>query len=283
MKIEIEASELYKVLGATNVYRDEAILQFKEDGIMLRVQDESATAVYNTLIPDTAMETYQRGEFPKLGIHVDDMYDFTPNKEVQMTVELDTNTSNKFVMQAGTREFRVPAIDPEHVEGQPEMVPNLSLPIKVELEPDPLLEFISDVYSRIYNQTSDAHFYLQANEGVLSLWGKRDDYELYEWWHWEDFENYDINWDQASAQDNHPGNPAQDQQAVCILSSGLTKDMVFFTDTARMEFGHGKPFKMVSETDNGVKHSWIVPPRFPRDDQPDEIPERIIKKRAVVS
>lgn len=283
MEIEIESSELHKVLGATNVYRDEAIIQLKEKGIMLRVQDESGTAVYNTLIPSSAMDTYERGEFPKLGIHVDDMLDFTPNDDSIMRVKLDTGGVNKFVMQAGNREFRVPAIDPEHVEGRPEMVPTLNLPVKIQMEPDQVLDFISKVYSRVYNETSEAHYYLQAEEGVFSLWGKRDDYELYDYWHWEDFENYELDFDDASPIDSQPGKPSESKKIVCILSCMLTKDMKFYSDTARLEFGHGKPFKMVSETDNGVKHSWIVPPRYPREDQPAEIPESIIKDRVVVS
>lgn len=284
MHIKIPSEELYQVLDATSVYRDEAIMQFKKKGVMIRVQDKSGTALYNTLIPDTAMDSYERGENPRLGIHVEDMLGFVPNNDDLLIIDLESDGINKFNMQAGSREFRVPAIDPNTVQGEPEMVPDIDMPIKIKMEPDKILSFISDTYDKIYNGNEEAEFYLQAQEGTFNIWSKRDDYELYEWFHWEDFEDYDINWNntQPAQNDNLPGDPREDKQAVTIMACNLTKGMKFFADTVRLEMSHGMPLKMVSETEAGVKHSWIVPPRWPSDGDPTEIPQRVIKDRAVV-
>lgn len=284
MHLTIPSEELHKVLKATSVFRDEAIIQFKKQGMMLRVQDESGTGLYNTLIPESSMSSYERGEYSRLGIHVEDMLNFIPKIEDDITLELESSGTNKFMMSVGSREFRAPAIDPEYVKGEPEMVPNLDMPIKVKMDPDSLLNFVSDTYSHVFNETEDAHYFIEVREGAMHLWSKRDDYELYEWFHMEDFDDYSIDWDATSPakSENMPGNPSEEHKAVTIMSSALTKDIMLFSDIARLEIGHGMPLKMVSETENGVKHSWIVPPRFPTQGGTTEIPERVINERTVV-
>lgn len=278
MRFKIEAEEWSNVLEAASVYQDEAVLNLKEDGILMRVHDESNTAVYNTLIPKSVLSEYERGEYNRVGIYVEQLGNITPSTSDEVLVELD---GYKIRTVVGTRDYKIPNIDPDQVSGTPEMVPQLELPVKIRLGPDKILSYIADAYSHVFNNKR-GHYFIQAQEGVLVLWCKRDDYELVEHFHWEDFEGYDIDWEAATVTDSMEGDPTEMKKITSIIAIQLTKGMRFFSDTARLEMGHGMPMKMVSESESGIKHSWIIPPRFPKEGEPSQVPENVIKDRTVL-
>lgn len=279
MRFKIEAEELSNVLNAASAYQEEAVLNLKEKGILVRVHDKSQTAVYNSLIPASALGEYEIGEHPRIGIYVDRMNDIIPTTSDDVLVELEDYKIN---INFGGRDYKLGNIDPDQVSGTPEMVPALDLPINITLDPNKITDAIDEVANHVYGGEGGDYF-IQAQEGVLIIWGKQDDFEFTEHFHWEDFEDYDIDWQAATPSDSMPGNPSETKKMINIFSVDLTKDMTFFSDTARLEMGHGMPIKMVSESDTGIKHSWIVPPRFPKQGQVSEIPQRVIKERSVVA
>jgi len=280
MKFQLPASEWHSVLKGANSFNEEAVLNLKEQGLMLRVQDSSQTGLYNTLIPSSVMETYEIGEYPRIGIYVDDLYDITPNDDEIVTVELE---DYKIKTSIASRQYYTPNIDPESVASEPEFIPDLEMPITINMNPEKLMDFISEAYSYVYNNSDTGDFYIQAQEGTMVLWSKRDDYEFLDDFHWEDFDDYSIDWNKTTTSDGMSGNPSESKQATSVFSVPLTKSMVLEADTVRLEMGHGMPLKIVYESEAGVKYSWIIPPRFPRDDQPQQIPESIINKRVVVA
>lgn len=277
MRFKIEAEELSNVLQAASQYQDEAVLNLKEKGILMRVHDESQTAVYNSLIPASSLSEYEIGEHPRIGIYVQRMAEIIPSNSTDVLIELEDYKINA---NFGGRDYKIPNIDPDQVSGTPEMVPSLDLPVNITFDPDLIIDSINEAASHVYGG-GGGHYFMQAQEGVFIIWAKQDDFEFTEHFHWEDFNDYDIDWQAATKSDTMPGDPTEDRKMVNIFAVELTKNMKFFSDTARLEMGHAMPIKMVSESETGIKHSWIVPPRFPKEGQVSEVPQRVIKERSV--
>lgn len=278
MKFTLPSEELYDILSSASGYHEEAVFKLKEDKILIRVQDESQTALYSSLIPGNVLSEYKKGEHPRIGFYIEETLKALPNDDTSVTVELD---GPRILLSVGSREYRTPNIDPDAVNSEPDTVPKLDLPVEIYLNPDKLLSFIDDAARHVYSSDS-GYYFIRAQEGAMYLWSKKDDYEISDYFHWEDFDDYDIDWKNASGMDNMPGNPIEEKRISAILAIPLTKPISPSNDIVKMEMGHGMPLKMVSESDAGVKHSWIVPPRFPTNSQASEIPERIIKDRNVV-
>lgn len=280
MNIDITAQELKNVVGAGVNYRDEAKFEFREKGILIRIQDESNTALYNCLIPKSVLSTYDVDR-EAIGVKIEDMNDIIDGTDE--TINLRFNGKQIEVSQGG-RVYKTPAIAPDEVRGVPDAVPSgLGLPVKIKADPRWILEFIQDAHQYVFNGNEGSAFWMSANEGVMVLWSRRDDYELTETFHWEDFADYEINWDGATRDKNQTMaiNPENTNRIEVLLSIPLTKDMKFFADEVVVEFGHGMPLKAVSETEEGVKHSWIVPPRFPRDTSVTQVPDEVIEDRGL--
>lgn len=279
MKFSIESEEWYGVLDSASGYADEAVLNFRDKGILIRVQDKSQTGLYNCFIPEDIMSEYKQGEHPRIGIYTEKMLLPLPNSDDEVTV---SHEGRKFQTQVQNRKYTTPNIDPDSVSTEPETVPDISMPIKVKLNPDKLLGFIKEASEYVW-PTDAGHFYIQAEEGLLILWSKHDDYQLSEDFHWEDFQNYKISWSNTTQSDDVEGNPSEEKKATSIFSIALTKSMSFTVDNVMMEMGHYMPIKFVAESESGVKHSWIIPPRLPDSDDPARIPESIIRDRTVVA
>lgn len=272
MRFTLDASEWKDVLKAASSYNDEAVINLKERGLLMRVQDGSNTGLYNTLIPKELMHEYNRGEHPRVGIYVEQLKNLTPSTDDPITVALD---DYKIKATVGSRTYTTGNIDPDQVSSEPESVPNLDMPCKAKLDPDLIMSFIKDASNHIHS-SSAGHFFISARKDGLHLWSRKDDNQIHDSWSWSDFEAHTLEWDSAGAIAEMPGDPIEEERMTSILSIPLTKDMVFFSDLVRLEMGHGMPLKMVSESEEGIKHSWIVPPRYPKDTEQSEIPESII-------
>lgn len=280
MNLKIKAEEWKNVVEATKGFRDEALLEFRDRGILIRVHDESNTGLYNCLIPKEATEEYSSGNLDRMGFHVDDMSDIVPSSDEVILIEHIHDDGN-YVVSVGGRQYKTPNIAPDMVEGVPDKVPsNLSFSVTIKNDSDWLLDFIKDSYDYVFNK-SGGSFWMSANEGVLVLWASKDDYELRETFHWEDFTDYNVDWDEATPDKDKSMsvNPNEEKRIEVLMSIPLTKNMKFFTDNVVIEFGHGMPIKAVSETEEGIKHSWIVPPRFPKQTGYTKVPDDVIPSR----
>lgn len=280
MKIEMESSELYSVIEEANAYREEGLLQLMENGILIRMHDWSNTALYAGMIPKDAMESYDRGEFNEIGVRMDFLKDFLPDNSDNVTLTLE---DTKMLIKGGDRQYRMGLKEPDSVAGVPDQVPELDLGVTVENDPDWLLDFAQDSYSKIHN-SKDEGFYISARDGALYLWANGDVNDVDEAIHWEDFDDYDTDWANCVQEDNAGAKklgytPEDDHIVHTMISTAFLRPIKKVEGTTRIEFDDWTPMKIVTEKDNGIKHSWMIPPRLPTQDTPAEIPDRIIRDR----
>jgi hypothetical protein len=77
-------------------------------------------------------------------------------------------------------------------------------------------------------------------------------------------------------------NPRKTKKVDCIFSTAFVRSISNIKDaTYRIEIDHFTPIKVVAETDEDVRHSWIIPPRIPSSSTGDDatIPESALKGR----
>lgn len=284
VKIQVKSRELYSILDAASSYNDESVLKLREDGIMQEMVDSSNTAAFASLTPEKAFETYGVDEEVRIGVRVDEMLSILNKNDDIVTMDLDVGQGvHRAIIRVDGREYSIPLIDVDSVSQIPDNIPTLNLPIKIYGEVDWLLDFVTEAQDYIYNG-SQGNYWISAQEGLLYLFSKRDDYEMNEKVHWEDFDDYEINWSRLKEdQQQSMGilDPSEKRRAETLMSIDLTKAVGSYGDKTRVEMGHGMPLKVVSQTEEGTKFSWILPPRFPKEGQRNKVPERVFTDRSV--
>lgn len=283
MRIVIDGEELYESLDAASGYRDEILFNLLDKGLLGRVHEYSDTAIYANLIPKDAMEVYEPGEIKKLGVDLEMFKRFI--KGCKTDVEI-THNKGRINVSYDNKSYYMGLIDPKSVKGVPDINPQLDLPVKVEGDHGWLTDFADETYSKIFGR-EDSAIFIRYENGVIYLWGKRDDSEMSEHFHIEDFEDYDINWEYAT--DNRDithgdieYHPKEAEIANNIIATQFLRPINVDGGKARVEFGDYQPLKVVVEKESGVKHSWIIPPRIPSKDKHARVPERLINNRTVL-
>lgn len=278
MKMKIRADLLYDVLKAAEAYREEGVLNLTNRGILLRVHEHSNTAIYNAFVPGSAMEEWNPGEHPRLGMDFEHFLNFIPNKkqEITLTVDQDNPSGPKYKLKVQNREYTLPIIGPDTVNGNPEKVPDLDCHCKFKVEWNWISDFIGDLRKILSNKDS-GHMYFSPRERGMYLWGYEDHSEVMDFMHWEDLDDVTLEWDEMEQDADGGLNPPEDHGADTIMSIPFIWNIVVPTDKVRVEMDNHYPMKFVSERDEGIKQSWIIPPRFPTEETEYSLPERLIK------
>jgi hypothetical protein len=286
MKIQIKKSQdLYEVVAAAAQYSDESVFKLKSAGIIQELEHPSGASAYASLIPESAMETYDVDHGTEIGVRIGDIEGIIPNTDDPVTLDIGQGRGiHRIKMSVAGRTYTVPLTDVSDVAQIPESVPNLDLPIKIYGDDDWIMDFITEAQSYVFDGNDRGHFWISASDGVLQLYSSRDGYELAETIHWEDFDDYEINWDELSPP-NKKGidirDPTEQKRAEVLLSLNLTSDINVFGEQARLGFGHAVPMKVVCQTETDVKATWFISPRFPASGELGKVPDRVIEDRTL--
>lgn len=284
MRLKMNAKELYSVLNSADKYNSEGLFNLTSRGMLCRVHDASNTALYAMFIPEDAADEWEAGQFPKIGLEFDNLLDFLPNKDQPVVLEVKEVEGRlyKMIMHSGNREVRIPLLDPDTVEGAPDQIPDLDHPVHIKNEFGFFADFISD-FKKMGSSSSSGAYCTSARDGMFYLWGKNDDQELIERIHWEDFDEYEIDWDKASPSEVGQSNPSEDHAIDAFMSADFTADISIGGDETHIYLGNHYPMKVVSHFESGVRQSWTIPPRIPAEDERATLPERVITDRSLVS
>lgn len=282
MRLKMNAKELYSVLDSADKYRSEGLFNLTGRGLLCRVHDASNTALYAMFIPEGAMDEWEAGEFPKIGLNFERILDFLPNKDTDVVLEVKEVEGSlyKMIMHVQNREVRIPLLDPETVEGHPDQIPELEHPVHIKNDFDFFSNFISD-FKKIGSSSTSGAYCASARDGMFYLWGKSDDQEIIERIHWEDFDEYELNWDVAKPSDVGQPNPSDDHAVDAFMSADFTADIKTNGDETHIYIGNHYPMKVVSHYESGVRQSWTIPPRIPANDERATLPERVITDRSL--
>lgn len=276
----MEGKILSNILGSAKEFSDEAAIDFHDDRWMLTLKDDSGSAMFASVVPEEAMDEYNRDGVETVGVNLTELDDFVPGK--QTPVELahtDFRGVNKFVVKEGDTEIRLPAVSLHDIGSRVEEHPSTQSAIQIWAKPDFLEDFISDA-----DKIGAEFFVMSAREGLLYLYAKADDKEVIEKIHWEDFLEYDIDWSKGMKIDEVPDavpNPTEDRIMEVFLNLDFGKMLNFWEDRIRIDMNHHLPFKTVFQSDSEIKCSYIIAPRIPEtgSDTLTTIPEEALSDR----
>jgi len=285
MKMEIQADRLYDVFNSLNEYRDELLINMSEKGMVIRVNEMSNTALQAAFIPSESMEVWEVGEFPRIGIDVSRIIDYVSSvNDDTVTFEIVQSAGKLYKLQldADNREYKFPMTDPDQVSGVPDQVPDLDTSVKITNDFSFISDFIND-YDKGMGDKKNGYMYLSARDGLFYMWTDSDDSEMAERIHWEDFDDYDIDWSNVDHYEGSPHDESEEHITDCIMSMGYLDSTIVNTDTVNIYLDNHYPMKITSNWECGIKQSWMIPPRFPNDENRITLPERIIKPRSLKS
>lgn len=282
MKLQMEAREMYDLFDSANAYRSEGLLNLSNKGILMRVHEYSNTALYAAHVPKTAMESWSPGEHPRIGLEFENVLNFLPKNDSIATLEtVEGRGGNvKFQLSVEGKEYKVPVINPDAVNGVPDQVPSLEHILTLESDTSFIDDFIGDV-RKIKDKGGSIKVSLRGD--VIYLWHIHDDYELTQHYHLDELGDYEIDWGNATVTDKIPGGPPDEEIMDSTLSIPYLKEAKVPDGDVKIMFGDYYPAKIVVETEKGIKMSWMIPPRYPSDNEEPRLPDSIKRDETVLS
>lgn len=276
----MSGSKLNNIFSAASQYTDEGLIKIRDDRILIKVMDESQSAQYACLIPDTAMYEFERNGINEIAVNYDNISDFIPSNDVDVELKYGQYKNvNKIAIRHGGSEVRVSTITKEEVADVQADIPDLTPPIKIVSDPDFLFDFISKC-----KKIGSDSFMISPREGTFYLYGERNDDEIIDRIPYEDFNNYEVNWENGNVPTdsiNNPNDPAETHEIDVMLSCDLAEKFTFWTDKAIFSIDNHMPFKAMFEDEDGIKVSWMLAPRIPKDGSPMQLPENVIQQRGL--
>lgn len=276
----MSGKKLNNILNAAANYREEGLVKINDQRILIKVMDPSESAQFACQIPKDAMYEFDTQGINEIAVDYKYLADFIPNSDEGVELEYSQyNKINKISVRYGNSEVRVSTITKNDVPDIHVESPSIEA-VKILNEPDFLHEFINKCET-----IGTDYFMISPRDGIFYLYAEKNDNEVIERIMWEDFNNYDINWDKATIPDesdiNNPSDPSETHEIDVMLSCDLVKDMVYWTDSVMFYFDNHMPMKSVFEDDDGIKVSWMLAPRIPRDGEPLQLPDNVMNQRGL--
>jgi len=283
MRMKIDAKRLSKVISSLTNYRDEVLINVSENGMVTRVNEHSNTALQAAFIPSDAMKEWSVGEFPKLGIDIEQLESYIPSSgDVTLEVVQSGGKLYKLELKTDDREYRFGLLDPETVSGVPDQTPELDNAVKITNSYSFIDDFIND-YGKGMGDKKSGYMYLSSRDGFFYLWANSDDSEMIERIHLEDFDDYDVDWSNVKPHEKVGHDESKEHTTDCIMSMGYLSLTETHTDKVNIYVDNHYPMKITSNWECGIKQSWMIPPRIPSEGNRATIPKRVIKERSVTA
>lgn len=281
MKIEIPGETLLNIFNAANQLDDDGILIFRDDSVLLKMSDPSESLMFASLIPESAMKSYEKGDTDQLGLDFEKFTDIIPNTEDIIQFEFNSEGMHKIIIRYNDSEYRTRGLDIGGINKPPEKLPTFEYPVIIQHDPDIIYnEFINDC-----QMVGLKSYIMSPREGMMYLYSRQDDDEVIKRLHWEDFENYQIDWSKGEDKDEsnieNALDPNADHGVDTMLSVDLTNDILYWTDTVTTYIDNHMPMKTTFEDEQGIKISWILAPRIPTEGKVSELPDHVIKERGL--
>lgn len=281
MKLELDSKMLYYGLGGASEWREEGIINFLDDGMLLRATDPGDAGVYSMLIPADSMEVYEPEGMDELGFNFTKILPFIGKNDGEITLEVDANEGEvvKVILTVGSREYTVPAVETEYISGSPDRVPEVDHAFVAEMDWGFISSFIGDFHKF---KSNGGGVYFSVQNGVFWLWANDDDNEIKDSLQLEDTGLIELDYSKAYLNDDVDIDPRESEELHNLMSKDILNDLNVNTDKVRFCFDHYAPIKIVSEHDSGLKQSWIITPRIPTQNNYRKIPESVITRRSVL-
>lgn len=281
MKFTIDRDKLHSVVkGAKATGRPEAVIWLKDDRWLMKCISKSDVVMFGAAITDKVMDDYERGDMDELGIGLDKMDSFLASRnDDKVTVELiETKAKvHKLELSCGNSGIGIPVIAPEYVEGKAQQAPDIDYCVSFTGD----IKFLTNFVKESDNVVGSSSFMISPREGLMYLYSVADDTDNWERKHWEDFDDYSIDWSKGFYEADHYKNPEEDHAVDSMLSVDWFKGIELISDEGTVFVDNHAPVKILFDTEEGMKASYFVSPRIAADGEVSRLPNRIVKDRSL--
>lgn len=276
MKLKINGGDLKDVIDSLQgTLNDDAVFKFKEDRILIKSADPGGNMMVAVLIPEDAMDTYDKGNLDKMGFDLETMDNFLASKTKPFSISYD---GDKLHYAQDGMKLSTRGIEPDYVEGKVDSTPQLDY--AVEFEGD--VSWIFDFIKRLDSTVGTDHWFISPRDGAIYVYGEKDDTSMSDFEHWEDFDDYSIDWSKARIPDDvNVPDPEEEHVTTNIYSLNYAKNFNKVSDHATVYLDNHGPIRIVFETDAGVKISTILTPRIPSNDGRATLPDGVAEERGL--
>jgi len=289
MKLKMNGGDMLDILSSVKgTDQNELLLEFKNDRVITKTADPGGNMMVATLIPPESMDEYEQGNLKtsdgrsnQLGIHVDRLSNFIEERDKDLKFTIDDDTHKISYRQEGS-ELNTRGIIPDAVEGKTNKVPSMDW--ACEFTGD--IEWLFSFWDKLNTIVNTDHWMISPREGAIYVYGYKDDTSMNEYQHWEDFDDYRIDWDIARTpkdvgDHDDARNPSKEHAMDSIFSLDYAKSFNRVQDKATVYLDNHAPIRILFETDNGVKISVILSPRIPASGSSATLPEEVDKNRGL--
>jgi len=227
------------------------------------------------------METYETRGVESIGIKYDALLSFLSKSDgiVRLEYVQEDNGANVLKLYVDSREYTVGTIDTSYISGSPERVPQIDHAFVTTLD----WNWVDSFFKDWKNMKGDGGgVYITVTDGMIYMWGREDDYKLYDHLHIDDTELHSLDYSKGFVNEKIDNDPSESERLDNFLSLDIILSLDISTDDVKLHFENYAPIKLVSEHDNGLKQSWIVTPRIPSSNEHKTIPESVITNRTVL-
>lgn len=276
MDMEINSTDLADALNAVQATgNDEALITLKDDRWIIKSSDESTILMAAVLTPESAMVSYDKGDYDRVGFHINKVTNFISGSSRTIRLWMENRA---LYMSDGSYKARVATIDPASVQGHIPNAPQIDYEATVNGDPSFIFDFISK-QKEIVNTDS---YKIGIRDSGIILYADGDNGELAYDAEWDEFESSNIDWEVNNSVDEGPDGrhiPAEDYAADTIMATAPTEDIKTPSDNCTMHFANQMPMKFLFEKDegDGMKISFIQAPRIENNGNP-VVPDSVVEE-----
>ena len=273
MKMEIEGGKLLDGLKAIKAtLNNEALITLKDDRWMIKSMDEAEVLMSAILVPESSMESYDKGGYDRVGIQIDKVTSFVRSRNDTIRLWMEERALH---MSDGSDHARIATVDPDSVKGHMQAAPKINFEVMVDTDPDFLLDFIS----RQSDIVNSGTYTLGAREEGIVIYADGDNGSMDTGIEFDEFDDYTIDWSVDNGTETEGAHtPSEDHAIDVIMSSDITSQLKTPYDTCELYIANQSPMKFLfQDEDAGMKISFIQAPRIDNKGR-STIPDRTVEE-----
>lgn len=282
MKMTIDGGLLLDLLKASEAVVEgepkECLMELHDDRWVMKVKDASDVLMFACRVGREAMEEYTKTTRDEIGFDIQKVQDAIGTRTEPVTLEVieKKGTVPLSVRQQGF-DARIGLVNTDYVEAATDKVPNIDYAVSATGD----LSWLTGFVNRADKLIGGESYIISPRQGMLYLYAGADTDSMSLSYHWDDFDDYSIDWSKGFQHDNYGVDPETEQGVDALFSIDWTKAMEMVSDEGTVFIDNHAPLKILFDLGDGVDASYFISPRIPTGDSIETLPEDVKKERGL--
>lgn len=276
MKATIKGEYLNKISSSVqSVGRSEFVIELRDNHWLIKCQGPASVVMTAIFLPDSQMESYNRGDYEMIGLHKKYIDNFVKSADSIINLEMESRSLH---MEDESSHAKIATIDPAAIDGH--MDSTINVEYEVTLQGD--ISFIFDFIKRGEEITGSDSFMVGVRENGVYLYMTGDSSSYDDFASAEEFDTFEYDWSINNSPEFGGLKPAEDRGIDVLLSSEFAGTLNLHSDEATVSIGNHHPMKYVFDElghNDGapMKVSYIQTPRLDKTGDMRTLPDEVLK------